>query len=295
MQFTFDGFIAPKSGSLDINKITVIIGSESKGTLNIGRLLAALVGTNVCKDPYMMFKRGLGKGIPELFAEKGFAKFEGVEVKKLNESLEIKRGEVPLKQVRMVPASRFFCIKGMAKVAELPFDLSFIASFLAEIVLEPVKFFINDLLGNDMCKVEKLSYVTREDLKRIFSRLGLDKDGDLTVDDVDNALFKYYSNIINRDELIVFEEPSVFKTLREAVDEMKNAIMSFYSKGAYVLIETTRMATIYAVNNLVSSGKIKAEDISAYHVVDGGIEELEIVEDVGITLGEMKLAADLAE
>ncbi len=295
MQFSFEGFIAPRSGSLKLKRVTVVVGSESNGTLNVGRLLLALVGANRCKDPYVMFKRALGKGVPDLFPEGGYAKLEGVEIKRLDGGFEFRRGEIPISQARILPAFRTICVRTIAKLLELPFDLTLVASILVEIVPEPVRLFLNDLLGKDMCDVEKMTFVTRNDLEDVLKKLGLEDDSDLTANGIDEALLKYYGSLVNTRDLLIFEEPAIFKTLKEAIEEVMNAINTFYTKGAYILIETSRMGTIYAINNLVSDGVIKAEDVSAYHVTREGLEELEVVEGLGISLEGLKFAVDIAE
>ncbi len=295
MQFSFEGFVAPKSGSLKLKRITVIVGSESSGTLNVGRLLLALVGASRCKDPYVMFKRALGKGVADLFPSKGYAKLESVEVKRLDDGLEFRRGELPITQARILPASRTMWVKSMVKLLEIPFDLSLIVSLLVEVVPEPIRLFLNDLMGKDMCEVGKMTFVSRKDLEEVLGKLGLNNELNLTMNGIDKALIKYYKDLLNNGEMLIFEEPGVFKTLKEAIEEVMNVVKTFYDKGVYILIETSRMGTIYAINNLVSNGAIKAEDVSAYHVKEGTLEELEVVEGLGISLEGLKFAADIAE
>lgn len=294
MRLTFNGFLRPPSGDVEIEKVTVLIGSEDAGTLNVGRLVAGLIGASKCKDPYQMFKRTLGKSIPELFRGQGYVRLDDIELRIGENEISFKGPDININKVHFVPAMRTIYLRTLVKLDKLPFDPTLITTFLAEVVPEPFRIFVVDLIKGYICDVIRKTYVSREDIENIIDRLRLNDDVPSTKD-VDLALLNYYKQTIEENDLIVVEEPSIFKTLNETIKEVQEAVRHFYSKGAYTLIETSRLATVYAINQLVSNGELPAEEVRAYYVKEDKISELEVAEGVGIVLEKVSFIADVAE
>ncbi len=293
VQFSFSALRGAPDGEMELKKVNVLIGSEEKGSFKIAQLLAALYLANSCNDIHTSFRKTFGMPAVRAFDGQGEARLGEVSLKIGPEGMCLKRGSLPWSYLYYVPAVRSLLLATLQRLSKLPVYFDIVAASMVEAFPSPVRLFLESMANYDLCGTEPYE-VLRKDV-RLIEELELNGELVPNLGKLDLRLLEYFSERAKPGSLVVVEEPSIFKTVEETINEVKKFLELAIAKDMTVFIVTSRLASVYAVNDLVDGGKLEAKEIGAYYLKDDTVEPLPVAEKMGVELDKVRFVADLAE
>jgi len=288
IKFSLKSVRGAPSGEAVLKRVTLVVGSEERGTFKVSQALAAMYIANCCNDIHIAFRKSFGLPASKVFEGGGEMSLGDSKFELSHDGILLRRVKLPWEYMYYFPALRSVALTTLARMAKLPVHFGITASAFVEAMPSPIRLFLESVAGADICSYDYLT-INEQIVKKLVDAEAA------TLGKVDSSLLNIVSTSVKPNSLVVVEEPGIFKTLKDTMGEVEKFLKIALEKDLTVFIATSRLAPIYALNEMVEKGIIKAGDISAYVVEGGELKKMDIVEKVGISLDKLKFVAELAE
>jgi len=295
--FHLKNFLSFREVELELGNVTLLIGNDDSGVLELGRAIIAMNTASLIKDPYLAFLRLFGTSPLELSNSLSIV-LDSIKLLFNDEKIEFEIGTPRWSHTVFMPSDRVGITRLLINVLEASTPTSYITlENVIEHVYSPIRFFLNTIIPpyEVAPTSERCFELLVEKLKTLKEKIGTAKT--IHSSELDNKLMELALEASKEHDVIYIEDPGVFKPVRKAKETTQDFLRKALEKKVDVIIITYRSAPLYALSGLVERGEVSPSQVKAYHVYKEGDESrvttLTIEEGVGILPEDMKFIVEI--